>query len=155
YVKLGRWTRKGATLYHVGATCCLGNIISGPDGALWFPAISYYRETLQWDYIFRATTNGTVQAFFINGSSSTSSMYPRPTTVAAGSDGAIWFAECGESSIGRITTGGTLTNAYPVPSGATPYEIVGGPDGALWFTESGNSIGRIDTSGTVTEYSGL
>jgi virginiamycin B lyase len=154
YAHLGRWQRKGPTFYHVGATCCLGNIVNGPDGALWFTAISYYRQTLQWDYIFRATTSGSVQGYFLNMGSS-QSIYPRPTTIAAGSDGALWFAECGVSSIGRITTAGAVTNTYPVPSGATPYDITGGPDGALWFTESGTSIGRIDTSGKVTEYGGL
>ena len=40
----------------------------------------------------------------------------------------------------------------PTP-GAGATTIVGGPDHALWFTEDqGNRIGRIDTSGTVTEY---
>lgn len=154
YTHLGRWSRKGPAFYHVGATCCLGNIVNGPDGALWFPAISYYRQTLQWDYIFRATTTGSISAYFLNANSS-SSVYPRPTSIASGSDGALWFTECGESTIGRITTGGVVTNTYPVPSGGTPYYITGGPDGALWFTESGNKIGRIDVSGNLNEFGGL
>jgi len=34
-----------------------------------------------------------------------------------------------------------------------PNDIASGPDGNLWFTEElGNQIGRITTSGTVTEY---
>jgi virginiamycin B lyase len=34
-----------------------------------------------------------------------------------------------------------------------PYGITAGPDGALWFTNYGtNSIGRITTNGTVTNY---
>lgn len=154
YARIARWQRKGATYYPARATCCLGNIVNGPDGALWFTGVTYYRQTLEFDIIGRATTNGSVNIFLISGSSS-SSTYPRPTTIAAGSDGALWFAECGESSIGRITTGGTVTNTYPIPSGASPYDIIGGPDGALWFTESGHSIGRIDTSGKITEYDGL
>jgi virginiamycin B lyase len=37
--------------------------------------------------------------------------------------------------------------------GAFPAAMVAGPDGALWFTEiHGNQIGRITTSGQITEY---
>ena len=35
-----------------------------------------------------------------------------------------------------------------------PNGITAGPDGALWFTNFGNSIGRISTTGTVTNYTG-
>ncbi|HLK69415.1 MAG TPA: hypothetical protein VKU19_38555, partial [Bryobacteraceae bacterium] len=46
---------------------------------------------------------------------------------------------------------------YPVPAGISVYGIAAGPDGALWFTEGlteANSmkIGRLTTSGTVTEF---
>src|SRR6202041_1615210 len=42
---------------------------------------------------------------------------------------------------------------YPVPSGDAAWAITAGPDGNMWFTEyvSGN-IGKITTSGDVTEY---
>jgi hypothetical protein len=48
-------------------------------------------------------------------------------------------------------------NEYPVvlPTASTALEgIAPGPDGALWFTggEDGNQIGRITTSGAITEY---
>ena len=36
-----------------------------------------------------------------------------------------------------------------------PDSITTGPDGALWFTNyGGNSIGRVTTSGRVTNYTG-
>ena len=58
----------------------------------------------------------------------------------------------GNSSIGRITTTGTVTN-YADPSISEPIGIAAGPDGALWFTNIGNnSIGRITTAGTVTNH---
>jgi virginiamycin B lyase len=43
---------------------------------------------------------------------------------------------------------------YPVPTVPSfPAGIAAGPDGALWFTENTlNRIGRITTSGTVTEF---
>jgi streptogramin lyase len=45
---------------------------------------------------------------------------------------------------------------YPVPTaGAAPDGIVTGPDGALWFVEQfGNKVGRITTSGIITEFPG-
>jgi virginiamycin B lyase len=48
----------------------------------------------------------------------------------------------------------TITE-YPVPTpGSNPIAITAGPDGALWFAEFyAGKIGRITTSGVVTEYS--
>ena len=48
------------------------------------------------------------------------------------------------NQIGRITTGGAITE-YVVPTtNSGPQDITAGPDGALWFTEyNGNNIGRI------------
>ena len=59
----------------------------------------------------------------------------------------------GNSSIGRITTDGTVTN-YTDPGISARSGIAAGPDGALWFTNyrRRSSIGRIATSGTVTNY---
>lgn len=44
---------------------------------------------------------------------------------------------------------------YPIPtSGGIPGGITSGPDGNLWFTELyGNKIGKITTSGVITEFS--
>ena len=84
--------------------------------------------------------------------------YPVPYNglngIAAGPDGAMWFA--GNRNIGRITTAGVVTS-YPLPtSNAGSAMITAGPDGAMWFTEyrglSFAAIGRITTSGVFTEY---
>jgi streptogramin lyase len=41
-------------------------------------------------------------------------------------------------------------------SGSSPWGITAGPDGNLWFTEtSAAAIGRVTTSGTITEFPGL
>ncbi len=72
-------------------------------------------------------------------------------SITAGPDGAMWFL--GGPVIGRITTGGVITD-YPVQTTST-YEIgiAAGPDGALWFTEpDSDAILRITTSGVVSEY---
>ena len=67
--------------------------------------------------------------------------------IVLGPDGALWFTNSGNDSIGRITTGGKIST-YRDASISDPWGIVVGPDGALWFTNSGNdSIGRITTDG--------
>ena len=75
-----------------------------------------------------------------------------PAEVTAGPDGAMWFTNANNDSIGRITTTGAVTN-YTGTGISGPEGIAAGPDGALWFTNIGNnSIGRITTAGTVTNY---
>ncbi len=77
-----------------------------------------------------------------------------PRASPTGPDGALWFTNDGNSSIGRITTSGSVTN-YTGGGISNPQGITTGPDGALWFTNDGNSsIGRITTSGSVTNYTG-
>jgi streptogramin lyase len=80
-----------------------------------------------------------------------------PVAITTGSDGALWFVPPESNKIGRITTGGSITDyTCPNPCGANPSSfslgITGGPDGALWFTDGNGQIGRITTSGAVTKY---
>ena len=72
----------------------------------------------------------------------------------AGPDGALWFTNSGNNSIGRVTASRQVTN-YTDISISRPQGITAGPDGALWFTNFGNnSIGKITTTGQVTNYPG-
>jgi streptogramin lyase len=65
----------------------------------------------------------------------------------------------GPASIGRITTGGTITEfgieANGGNAGSAPGSIAAGADGNLWFTDNGTTkaIGRITPTGTITEFS--
>lgn len=70
--------------------------------------------------------------------------------MTAGPDGAVWFTA--GDQIDRITTN-TLTS-FPIGiKNSLALSIVSGPDGSLWFNDIGtNSIGRITTAGSVTEY---
>jgi virginiamycin B lyase len=129
-------------------------IVSGPDGALWFSGSG---DNGTDNSIGRITTSGAISEF------------PIPTANAgvngatAGPDGALWFTELSGNKIGRITTQGTITE-YPLPTlGGSPVGIAAGPDGALWFVEASCTpfgcsqnpaakIGRITTSGIITEY---
>src|SRR6266536_4153344 len=57
------------------------------------------------------------------------------------------------ASVFGIVSAQTITEfSVPTP-GSGPWGIAAGPDGALWFTESpGGKIGRITTSGVVSEF---
>jgi streptogramin lyase len=142
------------TEYSIPTTASGPNgIAAGPDGALWFTESNANK-------IGRITTSGTITEFGIPTPSS------GPFYIAAGPDGALWFSENSGNKIGRITTSGTITE-FGIPTSASePAGIAAGPDGALWFTEGfqyvssmnpgitagGNKIGRIATSGAITEF---
>ena len=145
-------------------------IVAGPDGALWFTENYKISNILRHSRIGRITTRGHFKEFPIptdNGG---------PFSITNGPDGALWFTEADHlddavGRIGRITTAGHVTE-FPVPTrpGALshPGGIAAGPDGALWFTERvitlsldatgipnftwSGKIGRITTSGTMTEF---
>jgi len=120
-------------------------ITAGPDGALWFTENAG-------NNIGRITTTGTITEFPIPTANS------GPNFITAGPDGALWFTESSPNNtsnkIGRITTAGVITNEFLPPTfGSSVGGITAGPDGALWFTEwIGNNIGRITTTGTITEF---
>ena len=61
-----------------------------------------------------------------------------PADIAAGPDGALWFANELNGSIGRIATNGDVTN-YTGTGISAPVGITAGPDGALWFTNYGTT----------------
>ena len=76
-----------------------------------------------------------------------------PRGITTGPDGALWFTDYGNDTIGRITTTGAVSE-FSSPDIDGPIGITSGPDGALWFTnQANNTIGRITTSGAVTAYS--
>jgi virginiamycin B lyase len=114
----------------------------GPDGSVWYGDIA--------NFVLGHISSGSATSFAPLTNN-------EPTAMTAGSDGAIWFTET--NFIGRMTTAGVLS---PAPQynltmlvGGTPNTnfITAGPDGALWFADGGNdAIGRITTSGAVTEY---
>ena len=75
---------------------------------------------------------------------------PVPDGITAGPDGALWFTDPGNDTIGRITTAGVYTLEKP-PGTEVSAGITTGPDGNLWFTlqlEEGG-IGRITPNGKI------
>jgi virginiamycin B lyase len=124
--------------FHAASISTPGEIVTGPDGALWFT--NYGNNS-----IGRVTTAGAVTNF-------THASIDNPYGITAGPDGALWFTNYGNNSIGRVTTAGAVTN-FTDASIVTPNRIVTGSDGALWFTNQfDNTVGRITTSGTVTKF---
>jgi virginiamycin B lyase len=151
--KIGRITTAGAlTEYQIlslGNPSSLGDsITAGPDGALWFTMTDPDQGGTP-AQIGRITVTGAISRFTVPNTS-----YYAPSQIVAGPDGALWFTQQFPPQIGRITTAGATT-FYP-----TVFSTVGiapGPDGALWFTQNpvgaqGGKIGRISTSGAITEY---
>jgi hypothetical protein len=73
--------------------------------------------------------------------------------IVAWPDGNLWFTESAANRIGRITTGGDITEFPLAGDGRQPTAIAVGPDGNLWFTEEGASkIGRISPTGEIAEF---
>jgi streptogramin lyase len=72
-----------------------------------------------------------------------------PAGITRGSDGNLWYADPTNDKIGRVTTGGTITQ-FAIPAGSQALEITSGSDGALWFTEQPGNIGRMTTAGVYT-----
>ncbi len=138
-------------------------ITVGPDGALWFTGIP--------GEVGRITTAGVVTEFAVplvpppaGSSAGTVSTEAVLLAITTGPDGALWFTGV-PGEVGRITTTGVVTKFavpdIPPPAGspkgtastpATLSAITVGPDGALWFTGVPGEVGRITTSGMVTEF---
>ncbi len=150
--KIGRITVAGAVTeyplparsdynYGLSSIRFLDDIVTGPDGALWFTEFNPLGK------IWRITVAGALTEYAVPGAQS----YPSGITV--GPDSALWFTQNG-NKIGRITVGGAVTQ-YPLTGGSGGNggrnDIVTGPDGALWFPEF-TGIGRLTTSGTFTDY---
>lgn len=165
--QIGRITTSGSiTLYPLTATCSLsggpcvspGPMTVGPDGAIWVPGEN--------NLMYRITVGGVITTLPMP-LVAPGSGYIQPSAMTAGPDGNLWFGSylgvCGGTyNIWRFTTTGTAT-PFPLPAADStgPLGITTGPDGALWFTEAGqncsgwtgvNKIGRITTSGSVTEF---
>jgi virginiamycin B lyase len=76
---------------------------------------------------------------------------PVPYGITNGPDGALWIADPGNDTIGRMTRRGHFT--FYRAGAEVSTGITSGPDGALWFTTEQEQpdafIGRVTTDGTV------
>jgi streptogramin lyase len=111
------------------------SIVRGPDGNLWFT------ENGGTGKIGRLSPN----SFSVTGEFPTLTANSQPVGISVGQDGALWFTESGLDKIGRITTGGTVTEYSSPVTGLGLRGIAVAPDGSLWFAESGTGLnpGRV------------
>jgi len=94
--------------------------------------------------VTRAFTAGKAPGFAANSS---------PYDITLGPDGAMWFTDAGTAAIGRIDSGGHVTEyTAGLRAKTKPFTIVAGPDGNLWFSDACGAVGRITTAGAITEF---
>jgi virginiamycin B lyase len=115
-----------------------GDIVAGPNGALWFTArdsntVGEIASDMTWrqTHAAKIANSGLAQ-------------------VSTSPTGFIWYTEASTSMIGRLDASGNLTEyATPSPS-AHPLGIAVAPDGSAWFTEPGvNKIGYVSQDGSI------
>ena len=165
------------SLLHLPAPYVLpGQILSGQDGSLWFPAIAYANFTTSkpGGAIGRLTPAGQFQMFALPDPDS------YPTTITLASDGSAWFTAFqgngklnapgdtqpsftgGYGEIGHMTPDGKF-QIFTLPSSmgqnASLASIAAGPDGNLWFTENldingstSQRIGRMTPAGVFSDF---
>ncbi len=122
-------------------------ITMGPDHNLWFTENSGGK-------IATINGQGTITEFAIPGAQGLCG-------ITTGPDGNLWFTDEFAGFIGHINTSGGSLVIYNLAAGSHPQGIVTGPDHKLWFVdnsvdllhpEQGFRVGRIDTSGNVSEF---
>jgi streptogramin lyase len=153
--EVGRIT-PGGTITHFPLAALGPNeprkIALGSDGNLWFADEGLVKEEPTIGQIGRITPEGAVTGFGVPVEVENF----RPTAIAAGPDGALWFAGSGVG-VGRIDTAGAVTE-FPLPLAGEVDAMVAGPDGNIWFPTTGpgsadGSIDRLTPDGHLTTYS--
>jgi YD repeat-containing protein len=116
-------------------------IAAGSDSNLWFTEFGTTK-------VGKMTPTGTITEYNGGGSEELRG-------ITAGPDGNLWFAVEGISYIKNLTTAGKSTG-YALGNGRYPVQVAAGPEkeAAVWFTEAEKAkLGKITTSGAITEYS--
>ncbi|MBV9648460.1 MAG: hypothetical protein JO043_13415 [Candidatus Eremiobacteraeota bacterium] len=126
-----------------------GEIIAGPDGALWFDTYPYFTNHNPIDLgIGRITTDGK-EKFFLNNDGT--------YDLTLGHDGKIWFTDpykyvrsVEQPLVGWVTTNGKLVEFAGPPNGS-PESIATGPDGDIWYVDFGarHDVIRMNAQGHI------
>lgn len=116
------------------------------EGDLWFAEQNAGR-------IGRMTPDGALQTFPIPSASGRHGLEPgapAPRDLVIGAEGAVWFTDPGDNSIGRVA-GGQVTE-FPIPASTDVAvgEIVSAGS-ELWFTEKNCAVlGSVDPAASVS-----
>jgi len=149
--KVGRITTAGTiTEFVLPDTSRPIGIVAGPDGAMWFAESAWYSA---FSSIGRADPATFPALSSVTHFTTGLTALANPHGICVGPDNNLWFSERNNNAIGRITTGGVVTE-FPIgATSATLLGIVAGPDGNLWFSDSGtnSSIGVMSTSGSIVK----
>ena len=130
------------------------DIVSGPDGNLWFTEAASGK-------IGRITPAGKFSEFTLPGANETADDLTR------GPDGNLWFIGEYELTkepyqaykIGRITPAGQISEFALPDADNWPANLTSGPDGNLWFVLNKNyssnwnqQLGRITPAGQISKF---
>ncbi|MEU8118355.1 hypothetical protein AB0C21_06565 [Spirillospora sp. NPDC049024] len=111
----------------------MGDIVSGPDGKVWFtqPGVGRIGSV--------DPATGEVAEYAPGRPDSD------PTGIVA-HGGKLWFTEAAASNIGSLDPATGEIAEYPLPATlSAPTRIISGPGGHLWFTEPGRGlVGHFD-----------
>jgi len=119
-------------------------ITAGPDGNVWFS------EGAAGQVAF-INPEGEIEEILFSSSGVA-------TGIVTGPDDNVWFIDVTGNRIWRLEIATRNLTSFTIPTpDSFPNDITVGGDGNLWFTEGGaGKIGRITTSGVITEFgSGL
>jgi hypothetical protein len=108
-----------------------GDLVEGPDGAVWFAGGSFLGRL----------AGGQLLAFHLEGLQS-------GPGLTFGPDGRLWFSA--GSALGSAGPGGV--RVVPLPSGLKADGGITAADGAVWFTDSSGRIGRVTPEGAVESF---
>ena len=122
------------------------SITAGPDARLWFVA-SVGTFVARRQGLSRITTGGTIENVLDEQARQGIST---PSSIIAGPDGNLWFADGGYNEIVRVAVDPPAATSFPY-IGATA--IASGPDGNIWITAFGRrTLSRLTPSGEWTDF---
>ncbi|HET8912054.1 MAG TPA: hypothetical protein VFN23_11360 [Ktedonobacteraceae bacterium] len=112
-------------------------LVTGPQHSLWFTEVNHSR-------IGRITTQGVLTEY--------TGIIAVPIDIAVGPDNNLWYTDPEFRAIGRLTPDGESSIFGGIRAGGIPIFITNVGDGkTLAFSEGRGVIGRITTSGHITE----
>lgn len=123
--------------------CAPQSIALGPDGAMWFGCGD--------GRVGRITTAGAVTYYAtdFNGSRSLTPV----GSVITGPDGNIWFAQFDVSTVGVMSTSGSMRNRIQVSARPGVSGLTVGGDGNVWASfVNGLQVYRITPAGSVRDF---
>jgi streptogramin lyase len=159
--KVARMTPTGeVTEFPVLADSMPQGIALGPEGNLWFAEVNNPECNVSGCHSKVGRIDPTTHAVEEFSGIAEGS---QPWEITAGSNGNLWFTEFAVAGSDRTNRIGEISPKtdkveefeLPLPDKGQQGEfgITPGPDGNVWFTEdTGNRIGRITPSGTITEF---